>query len=239
MKVKKYYYNISFDFLLIICYTIYRIGVTVMTKDYYKLTEKEKLIYDYINETLRRDGYSPSVRDIKEALDIKSTSTVHSYLERLEKKGYIQREIGKSRTLRVENIVDQPKRTAKIPILSHVSVGSPVLAVQNFEDYIDFPLLNRTYQPNTLFALKMKDASMKDAGILSGDIIVLKKENYAENGDRVAVLFGNEVMIRKYYRDDDKHVIQLHCENNEFDMSITDVDDVFILGKVVSVLRFY
>ena len=204
-----------------------------------KLTEKEKLIYNYISDTIRRDGYAPSVRDIKESLAIKSTSTVHSYLERLEKKGYIRREMGKSRTLRVEAIAEQPKRTARIPILSHVTAGSPILAVENFESYIDFPLVNVSYTPATLFAFKMKDDSMKNAGILNGDIVVLKKQNHAADGDMAAVLFGKEAAIRKYYNDTENHVIRLHCENPEYEIRIADEDDVFVLGKVISVLRFY
>ena len=204
-----------------------------------KLTEKEKLIYDYISDTIKRDGYAPSVRDIKESLSIKSTSTVHSYLERLEKKGYILRETGKSRTLRVETIADQPKRTARIPILSHVTFGSPILAVENFESYIDFPLVNISYTPAALFAFKMNDDSMKNAGILNGDIVVLQKQNHAADGEMAAVLFGKEAAIRKYYADPENHVARLYCENPEYDMIIADEDDVFVLGKVISVLRFY
>ena len=200
------------------------------------MTDKEKFIYDYITETIRHDGYSPSVRDIKESLGIKSTSTVHSYLERLEKKGYITRESGKSRTLRVEAIADQPKRTAKIPILSHVKFGTPVLAVENFDSYIDFPLLNNTYKPNTLFAVKMKDDSMKNAGILTGDIVVFRKENHAQNGDLTAVFTDGEFVIGKYHADAENHIVRLHYDT---DFTIADEDNVFVLGTVVSVLRFY
>jgi SOS regulatory protein LexA len=204
-----------------------------------KLTDKEKLIYDYISETIKRDGYAPSVRDIKESLGIKSTSTVHSYLERLEKKGYITRESGKSRTLRVETIADQPKRTARIPILSNVTVGSPILAVENFESYIDFPLMNFSYTPATLFAFKMNDDSMKNVGIFKDDIVVLKKQIHADNGDMTAVLLANKAAVRRYYADPENHVVRLHCENPEYDMIIADEDDVVVLGKVISVLRFY
>ena len=200
------------------------------------MTDKEKLIYDYITDTIRHDGFAPSVRDIKEALGIKSTSTVHSYLERLEKKGYITRESGKSRTLRVETIADQPKRTAKIPILSHIKFGTPVLAVENFGSYIDFPLLNNTYKPNTLFAVKMKDDSMKHVGILTDDIVVFKKENQAKNDDLAAVFYNGEIVIRKYFAETDKQIVRLHYDG---DYTLSDEYDVFVLGTVVSVLRFY
>lgn len=204
-----------------------------------RLTDKEQSVYNYITDIIKRDGYSPSVRDIKEALSIKSTSTVHSYLERLEKKGYIQKETGKSRTLRVEPIVEQTKRTAKVPILTHITKGSPVLAAENFGGFIDFPLFNSAHQPNHLFAIRMKDDSMKDSGILDGDIVVLKKEKYAESGKLVAVLIDYEVIIRKYYKDEENNVIQLHSDNINYDPVIADEDDVTILGKVISVLRFY
>lgn len=204
-----------------------------------RLTDKEQSVYDYITDIIKRDGYSPSVRDIKEALSIKSTSTVHSYLERLEKKGYIQKEPGKSRTLRVEPIVEQTKRTAKVPILTYITEGSPVFAAENFDGYIDFPLFNSTYQPNHLFAIKMKDDSMKNSGIFDGDIVVSKKEKFAESGNLAVVLIDNEVIVRKYYKDKENNVVQLHSDNPNYDPFIADEDDVTVLGKVISVLRFY
>lgn len=205
------------------------------------LNDKEKLIWDYINDTIKNHGYSPSVRDIKEALSIKSTSTVHSYLERLEKKGYIRRETGKSRTLRVESIVNQPSRMAKIPILSHITVGSPALAAENFTDYIDFPMLNRLYPSDMLFALKMKDDSMSGAGILSGDIAVIIRADNITDGDFAAVIIDNQAVIRKYLSDEKNNAIRLCPENDRYDFIAVDngSDELIVLGKVVSVIRFY
>lgn len=127
-----------------------------------ELKEKEKLIYNYIIDVIRREGYSPSVRDIQNAMDIKSTSTVHSYLAKLEKKGYIQKESGKSRTLRAESFATEPQRTVRVPILGRVAAGMPILAIENHEGYIDFPVMNRYYQANQLYSLRVKGESMID-----------------------------------------------------------------------------
>ena len=200
-----------------------------------QLTEKERAMYDYINDTIRREGYSPSVRDIQNALSIKSTSTVHSYLNRLEQKGYIQKELGKSRTLRVENISAAPQRSVRVPLLGRVTAGMPVLAVENYEGYIDFPLMNRSYGMNQLFALRVSGESMIDAGILDGDIIVVKKENCADNGQIVVAMVGDEATVKTFYKENGH--FRLQPENPTMKPII--VDEAYILGKVVSVLRFY
>ena len=106
--------------------------------------EKEKAIFDYINETIRSEGYAPSVRDIQNAVGIKSTSTVHAYLNRLAEKGLIRKETGKSRTLHTESRSQSPHRTARVPLLGCVRAGMPILAVENYEGYIDYPLMNRS-----------------------------------------------------------------------------------------------
>lgn len=200
-----------------------------------ELKEKEKAIYEYITDVIRRKGYSPSVRDIQNALRIKSTSTVHSYLAKLERKGYIQKESGKSRTLRIDNIIAEPQRTVRVPILGKIAAGLPILAIENHEGYIDFPVMNRSYQANQLFALRVRGESMIEAGILEGDIIIVRKENVAENGDIVVALVGDEATVKTFYREDRR--FRLQPENSA--MAPIFVDDVYILGRVVSVLRFY
>ncbi len=200
-----------------------------------ELKEKEKAIYEYITDVIRRKGYSPSVRDIQNALRIKSTSTVHSYLAKLERKGYIQKESGKSRTLRIDNILAEPQRTVRVPILGKIAAGMPILAIENHEGYIDFPVMNRSYQANQLFALRVRGESMIEAGILEGDIIIVRKENVAENGDIVVALVGDEATVKTFYREDGR--FRLQPENSA--MAPIIVDDVYILGRVVSVLRFY
>ncbi|MCL2518065.1 MAG: transcriptional repressor LexA [Oscillospiraceae bacterium] len=194
------------------------------------LNEKEKAIYNFITDTIRRDGFSPSVRDVQNALNIRSTSTVHSYFERLEKKGYIKKESGKSRTVRVEPIVNEPKRTVKIPILSQFTIGSPVLAAENYEGYIDFPHMNQSYNQNQLFALRVKDSKVNDTGmnangmnadgISDGDIVVVRKENSIRDGDIAVLLTQNKIMVVKYTSD-------------------MDSDEIFVIGKVISLIRFY
>lgn len=197
--------------------------------------EKEKAIYDYITETIRSEGYSPSVRDIQNAVGIKSTSTVHAYLNRLAEKGLIRKETGKSRTLHTESRSQSPHRTARVPLLGSVRAGMPILAVENYEGYIDYPLMNRSYPANELFALRVTGDSMMEAGILDGDIIVVKKESYAENGDIVVALVEDSATVKTFYKENGH--FRLQPENRTMKPII--VDEVYILGKVVADLRFY
>ncbi len=200
-----------------------------------QLTDKEKKIYDFITDTIRHDGYSPSVRDIQNALGIKSTSTVHAYLEKLEQKGYIQKESGKSRTLRVDSVISDDSMTVKVPIVGRVTAGLPMFAAENYEGYIDFPLINRSYMHNQMFALRVCGESMIEAGIMDGDTVVVKKENYAENGDIVVALIGDEATVKTFYKENGH--FRLQPENKTMKPIIAD--DVFILGKVISVMRYY
>ena len=197
--------------------------------------EKEKAIFDYINETIRTEGYAPSVRDIQNAVGIKSTSTVHAYLNRLAEKGMIRKETGKSRTLHTESLSRTPHRTARVPLLGSVRAGMPILAVENYEGYIDYPLMNRSYSANELFALCVTGDSMMEAGILDGDIIVVKKDSYAENGDIVVALVEDSATVKTFYKENGH--FRLQPENRTMEPII--VDEVYILGKVVADLRFY
>ena len=197
--------------------------------------EKEKAIYDYITETIRSEGYSPSVRDIQNAVGIKSTSTVHAYLNRLAEKGLIRKETGKSRTLHTESRSQSPHRTARVPLLGSVRAGMPILAVENYEGYIDYPLMNRSYPANELFALRVTGDSMMEAGILDGDIIVVKKDSYAENGDIVVALVEDSATVKTFYKENGH--FRLQPENRTMKPII--VDEVYILGKGVADLRFY
>ena len=200
-----------------------------------RYNEKEKAIYDYINETIRKEGYSPTVRDIQGALGIKSTSTVHAYLSRLQEKGLIRKDPGKSRTLNTGIERDDRKATVRVPLLGRVRAGMPILAVENYEGYLDYPLMNRAYAVNDLFALRIVGDSMIEAGILDGDIIVVKKESYAENGDIVVALVDDGATVKTFYKENGH--FRLQPENATMEPII--VDEVYILGKVVSNLRFY
>ena len=198
-----------------------------------KLTPKEQLIYDFILDTIRRDGYSPSVRDIANAVDIKSTSTVHHYISRLENKGYIQKESGKSRTLRIEkNDGDDADR---IPLLGRVAAGQPILATENFEGYIDYYVNKRRYNVDNLFALTIKGESMIEAGIMNGDTVIVERTSYARNGDIVIALVGDEATCKVFYREDGH--FRLQPQNST--MAPILVDEVVLLGKVIACFRNY
>ena len=197
-----------------------------------ELTDKERKMLDYISETIRNNGYSPSVRDIKNALDIKSTSTVHVYLERLEKKGYLQKENSKSRTIRVDGI---SQNTGKIPLLGRVTAGLPILAEENLEGYVSFALPGFHASDPSLFALKVSGTSMINAGILDGDIVIVRHQQSAENGDIVVALIEDEATVKTFYKENGHY--RLQPENSTMDPII--LSDLIILGKVMASLRYY
>ncbi len=199
------------------------------------LKEKEQQVYDYIYESISREGFSPSVRDIQAHLGIKSTSTVHAYLAKLEEKGYISKENGKSRTLRIEKGEGERRNSIKVPLLGKVTAGMPILAVENFEGYVDFPTMNRYYGANELFALRVRGESMIDAGILDGDLVVVKKEPVADNGQIVVAMTEEGATVKTFYKENGH--FRLQPENSSMEPII--VDEVYILGRVVSVLRYY
>ncbi len=200
-----------------------------------ELLPKEKELYEYICERIRRDGYAPTVRDICAALDIKSTSTAHAYIAKLENKGYIRRAQGKSRTMRVEQVPRETQRTVKIPVLGKVAAGLPILAVENCEGYLDFPVMHRNQLYGELFGLRVEGDSMIDAGIFSGDIVIVQKEPVAENGDIVVALVGDEATVKRFFMENGRY--RLQPENKS--MAPIYVDEVYILGRVQAVLRYY
>ncbi len=199
------------------------------------LTERERAIFDYIKKTIRSEGYAPSVRDICNALNMKSTSTVHTYLARLEEKGLIQKDAGKSRALRVDNGTSSGTSTLRVPILGKVAAGMPILAVENYEGYIDFPRPSSNLSSNDVFALKVQGESMIEVGIMDGDIIVVEKCNTARDGDIIVALVEDEATVKTFYREDKR--FRLQPENSE--MEPIYVDELIVLGKVVASMRFY
>jgi repressor LexA len=199
------------------------------------LTEREREIYNYIAATIRSEGYAPSVRDICTAMDIKSTSTVHSYLNRLEKKGAIQKIPGKSRTLRVENGSASAPATVHVPILGKVAAGIPILAVENYEGYIDFPRPSSHLTSNDLFALRIQGESMIEAGIMDGDIIIVEKRTTAEDGDIIVALVEDDATVKTFWHDGDR--FRLQPENSS--MEPIYCKELLVLGKVVASMRFY
>lgn len=196
------------------------------------LTDTEKRMLDFITDRIRNDGYSPTVRDIKTALGIKSTATVHSYLGKLEDKGYIQKENGKSRTLRLDAETSRPS-TAQIPIVGRVTAGMPILAVENFDGYVDFTENN--YKKEELFALRVTGTSMIEAGILDGDIVIVRHQTVAENGDIIVALIDDEATVKTFYKENGH--FRLQPENSAMKPII--VDSLSVLGKVVASIRYY
>lgn len=199
------------------------------------LTDREREIYNYILNAIKNEGYSPSVRDICNALNMKSTSTVHTYLERLERKGMIQKESGKSRTLRIENEGIHSSSTVRVPILGKVAAGMPILAVENYEGYIDFPRPSSNVTSNDMFALRIQGDSMIEAGILDGDLIIVEKRTTAEDGDIIVALVDDEATVKTFYREAD--CFRLQPENRT--MEPIYVRELLVLGKVVASMRFY
>ncbi len=203
-----------------------------------KTTEKDNAILAYISECLEKNGYAPSIRDIRSALGIKSTSTVHASLARLEKKGLLLKEHGKSRALRIDVSDGESENepdTKRIPIVGRVAAGLPIFADENTEGYIEFPIPDSDYRYNKYFALRVKGESMINAGILNGDILIVKKADYAENGTIVVAGIGDEATVKRFYKENGRY--RLQPENNKLEPIITD--EVYILGIVVASIRYY
>ena len=199
------------------------------------LKPKEKRVYDYIKEKIGENGYAPSVREICAALNIKSTSTSQMYIDRLISKGYLERENGKSRTLKLAlSDEDTGSHNYKVPVLGQVAAGLPILAAENFDGYVNFAT-ERKYEEKDLFALVVKGESMREIGIMDGDIVVVEKCEYADNGKIVVAMVDDEATVKRFYKEDGKY--RLQPENSE--MLPIIVDEVSILGHVVADIRFY
>ncbi len=200
-----------------------------------ELTQKEKDVFKYISECVEKNGYAPSVRDICAAVGIKSTSSVHEYIRRLETKGYIHKSSGKSRALRIETAVPGDSgKMQSVPILGRVTAGQPILAVENYEGYVDFPS-SMAHGKANLFALRVMGESMIEAGILDGDIVVVESRRYAEDGEIVVAMIEDEATVKKFYRDNGR--IRLQPANCT--MEPIFANDVTVLGKVIANFRFY
>lgn len=201
-----------------------------------RATGRDGEILAYISECIKRNGYGPSVRDIQSALNIKSTSTVHAALSRLESEGLIHKEQGKSRTLRLDTGKSRSEtRAVRLPILGHVAAGLPVFAEEDIDGYVNFPLSDSEIKYNKFFALRVKGESMIDAGIFNGDILIVRKADYAENGTIVVAGVGDEATVKRFYRENGKY--RLQPENSAMQPII--VDEAYILGVVVASIRYY
>ncbi|HAV27796.1 MAG TPA: transcriptional repressor LexA [Lachnospiraceae bacterium] len=202
---------------------------------YGKITAKQKEILDFIKNEILNKGYPPSVRDICEAVRLKSTSSVHAHLETLEKNGYIRRDPTKPRAIEIidDNFNLTRREVVNVPLVGTVAAGQPLLAVENVDSYFPIPA---EYLPNKqTFMLKVKGDSMIKAGILNGDDVIVVEQNTARDGDIVVALIEDSATVKTYYREDG--YIRLQPENDTMDPIIVE-DNLTILGKVIGVMRF-
>lgn len=202
---------------------------------YGKITAKQQEILDYIKNEILKKGYPPTVREICETVKLKSTSSVHSHLETLEKNGYIRRDPTKPRAIEICDDSFQMVRTemVSIPVVGNVAAGSPILAEENIQDY--FPVPAEMVPRGESFILNVRGDSMINAGILNGDRVFVNQCSTANNGDIVVALIDDSATVKRFYRE--KGYIRLQPENDEMDPII--VDHCEILGKVFGIYRFY
>ena len=200
-----------------------------------KISSKQQEILDYIKDEILKRGYPPAVREICEAVHLKSTSSVHAHLETLEKNGYIRRDPNKPRAIEICDDNFQMVRTemVSIPVVGRVAAGAPILAEENIESY--FPIPADMVPRGESFMLKVKGDSMINAGIFSGDQIFVNACNTASNGDMVVALIDDSATVKTFYKEEGH--IRLQPENDEMDPII--VEDCQILGKVYGVLRIF
>lgn len=198
-----------------------------------KISAKQQQILEYIKEQILAKGYPPAVREICEAVNLSSTSSVHSHLETLEKNGYIRRDPTKPRAIEICDDSFQMVRTemTSIPVVGRVAAGQPILATENIESYFPLPV---EYVPNAeTFILKVKGESMINAGIFDGDQIFVEKCNTARNGDTVVALVDDSATVKTFYKENGH--IRLQPENDTMEPII--VENCEILGKVFGVFR--
>ena len=201
---------------------------------YGRITKKQTEILEYIKTQILNKGYPPSVRDICQAVDLKSTSSVHAHLETLEKNGYIRRDPTKPRAIEIidDNFNLTRREVVNVPLVGRVAAGEPILAVENVVSYFPIPA---EYMPNgETFMLKVKGDSMVNMGIYDGDQIIVKKQNTASNGEVIVALVDDSATVKRFYKENGH--IRLQPENDFMDPII--VDDCEILGKVIGLIRF-
>lgn len=201
-----------------------------------KADRKMAEILAFLRTEIEEKGYPPSVREICTAVKLKSPSTVHGYLVRLEEQGHIKKDPSKSRTIMLledENTLQSSLRAKPLPVLGTVAAGQPILAIENIEGY--FPLPDGFITKDASFLLHVKGDSMINAGILNGDMVIIKEQNYADNGEIVLALVDDSATIKTLYKE--KNHVRLQPQNDFMEPII--VKDVQILGKVVGLFRSF
>ena len=203
---------------------------------YGKISDKQREILDYIKTEILNKGYPPTVRDICEAVKLKSTSSVHSHLETLEKNGYIRRDPTKPRAIEIvdDNFNLTRREVVNVPMIGRVAAGQPILAVENIEETYPIPH-DLIGCDDDVFMLSVCGDSMINAGILDHDYIIARKQNFANNGDIVVALIdGEETTVKRYFRE--LRSVRLQPENDKY-QPIVGSDNIQVLGKVISVFR--
>lgn len=197
------------------------------------ISDKQTQILEYIKDQIMEKGYPPAVREICEAVHLKSTSSVHSHLATLEKRGYIRRDPTKPRAIEIcdDNFQMLRTETASLPVVGRVAAGEPILAEQNIESY--FPVPAEYVPRGESFVLKVHGTSMINAGIMDGDYIFVNSCRNAENGEIIVALIDDSATVKRFYKEDGH--IRLQPENDEMEPII--VEDCQILGKVFGVYR--
>ena len=201
---------------------------------YGKITKKQEEILEYIKDQIMNRGFPPAVREICEAVNLKSTSSVHAHLETLEKNGYIRRDPTKPRAIEIldDNFNMVRRELVNVPVVGRVAAGEPILATENVESY--FPVPAEYVPKNPTFMLTVKGDSMINAGIFSGDHLLIEQKSTAENGEIIVALLDDSATVKTFYKEDGHY--RLQPQNDAMEPIITD--DVQILGKVIVVFRF-
>ncbi len=192
--------------------------------------QKLTMLMDYIRSFTEENGYTPSVREIGQECGIKSTATVHSYLEKLKERGLLSKTDNKKRAVTIGRSAG-----TSIPLIGTVTAGQPIFAYENYEDYYTFPA--GEFKGNGLFMLRVQGTSMIDAGIMDGDKIIVRRQPTAENGEIVVALVDDSATVKRFYHRNGQ--IILHPENEALSDMIFEDGEISILGKVVGLMRNY
>jgi repressor LexA len=194
------------------------------------LTPRQQQVLEFIRESVRANGYPPTVREICAALNLSSPSTVHAHLANLERLGLIKRDPTKPRAL---DVVQDLRPRRPLPLVGRVAAGQPILAEENIEELIDVPAFLRRDDDD--FVLRVQGDSMADAGIFNGDFIVVHSQDQAQNGEIVVALVGDEATTKRFYNEG--RTVRLQPENELYEPIIVNADEVELVGRVVGVLR--
>ena len=202
---------------------------------YGKISDKQREILEYIKAEILNKGYPPAVREICEAVKLKSTSSVHAHLETLEKNGYIRRDPTKPRAIEIldDSFNLTRREVVNVPLIGQVAAGQPILAVENITNY--FPIPAEFLNNSETFMLNVKGDSMINMGIYDGDMIIVRRQQTADNGEVIVALVDDSATVKRFYKEDGHY--RLQPENDFMDPII--VDNVEIVGKVIGLIRLH